>query len=366
MKPLLKGLLLLTGWISVNQQANAQKKIENLILVTTDGLRWQEVFTGMDSALANDKSFNQGDSAGIYARYWDADPRQRRQKLMPFFWSVIAQKGQLYGNRQLGTKVNNANPHWFSYPGYSELLTGYGDEQINSNSFPPNPHTTLLEFLNRQPAYKNKVAVFGAWEAFDRIVNEKRSGIPVINAFDTVAGPKLSAAQQTINRMLLDSYRPFGNGECLDVFTHYAAMEHMKLQAPRVCFIAYGETDEWAHEGHYRDYLHAAHQVDKWIGDLWNWVQSDPRYRNKTAILITTDHGRGDAVKQEWTSHGSKIKGASETWFALLAPNLKAKGEVTKDMQVYQQQLAQTMARLLGLKYEASHPIAPLVDAVWE
>ena len=42
---------------------------ENIIIITTDGLRWQEVFTGMDSAIANNKKFNQGDSAGIFKNY---------------------------------------------------------------------------------------------------------------------------------------------------------------------------------------------------------------------------------------------------------------------------------------------------------
>src|SRR5690349_1324455 len=32
---------------------SGQSKIENLIIVTCDGLRWQDVFTGMDSAIAN-------------------------------------------------------------------------------------------------------------------------------------------------------------------------------------------------------------------------------------------------------------------------------------------------------------------------
>ena len=36
-----------------------QNKIENIIVVTTDGLRWQELFMGMDSALANNAAFNQ-------------------------------------------------------------------------------------------------------------------------------------------------------------------------------------------------------------------------------------------------------------------------------------------------------------------
>lgn len=63
---------------------------------------------------------------------------------------------------------------------------------------------------------------------------------------------------------------------------------------PRVLYIAYGETDEWAHAGQYRFYLDAAKQVDAWIKKIWEFVQTDPQYKNKTALLITVDHGRGD------------------------------------------------------------------------
>lgn len=120
--------------------------IENVVLITTDGFRWQEVFSGMDSALAADKRFNQGDSAGICNKYWAASAAERRRKLMPFVWTTLAGKGQIYGNRNLGCKVNVANPYWFSYPGYNEILCGFVDTAINSNAYPPNPDTNL--FLN--------------------------------------------------------------------------------------------------------------------------------------------------------------------------------------------------------------------------
>jgi len=336
----------------------AQTKIENLIIVTTDGLRWQEVFKGMDTVIADNKRFNEGDSSYIYKTYGAGNFDARRAKLLPFFWGDIASKGQIYGNRTLDNKVNNANPHWFSYPGYSELFTGFADPSINSNSFPPNPHITVLEFINKQPGFKDKVAAFGAWGAFDRILNEKRAGFPVVSAFDATGAKAPSEKEVLINKMLADSYKPWGQGECLDVFTHYAAMEHLVAKRPRVLYVAYGETDEWAHSGKYRSYLDAARQVDKWLGDIWDFVQSDPSYKDKTALLITVDHGRGDKNKNLWVEHGSSIPGASETWFAIMGPGIPARGEVREGMQIYQEQLAQTMAQLLGLTFKAEHPIA--------
>jgi len=139
-------------------QSQAQSEAPNLIIITTDGFRWQEVFKGMDAELAAHPKFNQGDSADLIKKYGGATEQERRQKLMPFFWNTIASKGMLFGNRTIGNKVDVANPHWFSYPGYNEILTGYPDSAINSNEYPPNPHSNVLAFLNQQAAYKNKVA----------------------------------------------------------------------------------------------------------------------------------------------------------------------------------------------------------------
>jgi arylsulfatase A-like enzyme len=337
-----------------------------MIIITTDGLRWQDLFKGMDSAIANNKKFNQGDSTSIFKKYWSNDESERRKKLMPFMWSDIEKNGQIYGNRNFDNKVNNANPYWFSYPGYSEIMTGFADTTINSNDFPPNPNVTVLEFLNQQPKLKGKVAAFGAWDAFERILNEKRSGIPVVNAYEPTGGKNPNANEKLINAMLKDSYKPFGEAECLDVFTHYAALEYLKSKKPRVLYISYGETDEWAHHGYYSSYLDAANQVDAWIKQIWEFVQNDPQYKNKTTLFITTDHGRGDINKNEWTDHGSGVKDAYQIWFAAMGTGISAKGELKTNEQFYQDQFAQTIANLLGYTFKAKHPVSPAIKSVME
>ena len=352
LKMILPVILLLTNF------ANAQWQTENIIIITTDGFRWQEVFKGMDSAIANNSKFNQGDSEYIYKTYWADKENERRKKLMPFLWSTMVSKGQIFGNRTLGSKVDNANPYWFSYPGYSEIFTGYADTNINSNSFPPNPNVTVLEFFNKQPKLKGKVAAFGAWEAFGRILNEERSGIPVVSGYDLMGGKKPTANERLMNAMLKNSHKPWGEEECYDVFTHYGAMEYLKTKKPKVLYIAYGETDEWAHAGEYRSYLDAGRRVDGWLKEIWNFVQTDPQYKNKTTLLITVDHGRGDNKKEEWTSHNNKIQDSNEIWFAVMGPDTPVRGELNSEMQLYQQQFAQTIARLMGYTYKANHPIA--------
>ena len=357
----MKKQLFLIFWVLSVCVVRAQPGMpaERFILITLDGMRWQEIFGGVDTALANDKRFNQSDSAGIMTQYWASTPGERRKKLMPFLWGTLVPKGRIYGNRLLGNKVDNANPYWFSYPGYSEILCGFVDTAINTNSYPPNPHINVLEFIHGQAEFKGSVAAFGAWDAFDRILNEPRAGFPVVCGKDVCGGDYPSPRELLLNDMKRDAYTPFGDSEQLDVFTHYAALEYLKNKRPRVLYIAYGETDEWAHHGHYKDYLNAARQTDTWIGEIWRWVQADPQYRDKTALLITTDHGRGDSVKSEWTSHSAQIRGAHEMWIAAIGPGLKANGEMSAPGQFYQQQVAQTVAGWLGLRFSANHPVAP-------
>src|SRR6478736_3494682 len=197
----MRRLLLVLLLMFVLQQVSYSQKIENIIIITTDGMRWQEVFGGMDSAIANNPKFNQGDSSGIFFKYWSGDAGERRSRLMPFFWSTIVKHGQLYGNRNFDNKVDNANPHWFSFPGYHELFTGYPDEKVNSNRYMNNPNTTVLEFLQKQPAFKNRIAAFASWEAFNRILNEPRAGFPVIAGHDSLTNIKLTNTQVLLQEM---------------------------------------------------------------------------------------------------------------------------------------------------------------------
>ena len=176
--------LILFGFLTiVLNYAFGQSVSQNIkvIVITTDGLRWEEVFKGLDTSILKYKSYQKGDSTSTASNFGGLTNEERRKRLMPFLWSIIAEKGEIHGNRTKGSNVDNANPYWFSYPGYSEILTGQVDTAINSNDYKPNPNTNFFEYLNTLPFYKNKVAAFGAWDAFKRILNEKRAGFLVSN-----------------------------------------------------------------------------------------------------------------------------------------------------------------------------------------
>ncbi|HLW33752.1 MAG TPA: hypothetical protein VKX40_15940, partial [Aequorivita sp.] len=122
MKPI---LILLACLISGSLLA---QKTENVVLITFDGLRWQELFAGADSLLVDDSGYV-GSPEALTEEFWHSDPLKRREMLMPFFWGTLAKEGQLYGNRKYDNKVDCSNSMWFSYPGYNEILTGFADNE---------------------------------------------------------------------------------------------------------------------------------------------------------------------------------------------------------------------------------------------
>lgn len=348
MKNIIIALLLTLTILSLQAQDNL--KTENVFLITLDGYRWQELFTGADSVLIRTEEYTENPEQMI-EKFWHKDPLVRRKLLMPFFWGTIANEGQLYGNRKYGNKVNLTNTFWFSYPGYNEILTGYADPRINSNDKMNNPNVTVLEFINQQEGFNGKVAAFGSWDVFPYIINEERSGIPVNAGFEPAKGDNLTEREVFLNTLQQQIPSPFGSVR-LDAFTHHYALEYIKKNKPRLVYIAYGETDDFAHQGKYDAYLKSAHQTDAFIKDLWDYVQSHEQYKDKTTFIIATDHGRGTEPLDAWKHHGDEVTGADEVWFAVIGPDTPAKGELKKEAQYYQSQIAATVAHFLGLDYD--------------
>lgn len=331
----------------------AQNKSENpkVILITLDGLRWQELFTGADIQLITNKKYV-NDTTELKSLYWRNTPKNRRKVLMPFVWNTIVKNGQIYGNRNLGSKMNLTNKHWFSYPGYNEILSGRADdERINSNSKIPNPNNTILELVNKDLRYKGKVLAFGSWDVFPYIINEERSGVPVNAGFEEAKGENLTKNELYLNKLQKSTPSPWSTVR-LDVFTHNYALETLKTKQPDLLYIAYGETDDFAHEGHYDAYLKAATRADGFIKELWEFVQKHPNYKDNTTFIITTDHGRGTEPLKTWKGHGSDIVGADQTWLMVFGKGVSSKGEISTKNQIYTNQIAASIAKIFGVKIE--------------
>lgn len=122
----------------------------NVILVSVDGLRWQDLFRGVDPNLIRSDEAGMKGAAAVRERF-GGEPEESRRKLFPFLWGTVAREGLLYGNRDKGSVAKINNTRRFSYPGYAELLTGRPhDDVITSNDLRPSPAATVLEVAKRE------------------------------------------------------------------------------------------------------------------------------------------------------------------------------------------------------------------------
>jgi hypothetical protein len=353
--------VLILAIIGLNYTNAQKRKTENVIIVTLDGMRWQEVFKGFDSAIANNKTYNRS-GIDLSEKFGASTVAESRAKIFPFIWNTIAKQGQIFGNRALGNNVNNANPYWFSYPGYNEILTGYPDTMVNSNDKINNKNINVLEVINQKPAFKGKVAAFATWDAFPFILNKSRSGV-YVNA-DTDAFNFATPTLTLLNDMQYLTTRPIGVRP--DVITYFAGREYLKTYKPRILYIAFDETDDFAHSGMYDQYLGSAFSEDAMIADLWKTVQSIPEYKDKTTLIITTDHGRGDKNKDQWKDHGREVEDAGQIWLAAIGPDTRPLGEMKVSSTLYQAQIAATVAALLGIDFKPGHLVYPPIAEIYK
>ncbi len=351
---------LLTLLVAAAPAASAQQE-STVVLIVTDGFRWQELFRGADSALVNAEYGGVEDTALIRRQFLVGSPEANRRALMPFLWDVVATQGTLYGDRDAGSTAVVTNGLKFSYPGYNEMLTGKPDPRIDRNDYGPNPNVTVFEWLAGRPGFGGRVAAFGTWDAFAPIFNPARAtGLHVLAGWEL---PFPGATDPA--RLLLDSLyattTQVWSSMPFDSYLQATAVEYLRTDRPRAFYLGFGETDEWAHDGRYDQYLLSAHRVDGFIRDLWTRYQADPATAGRTTFIITTDHGRGSGLK-EWRNHGAKVDGAEYIWVALIGPGVKAGGVIQNAPTVTQSQVAATVAQAVGEDWAAVSGAAKAMD----
>jgi hypothetical protein len=106
------------------------------------------------------------------------------------------------------------------------------------------------------------------------------------------------------------------------------------------------------------------HRFDGWLKNLWTLIADTPAFRGRTALMLVTDHGRGNTV-DDWNNHGKDTEGAQFVWSAVAAPNWPARGLwKAGHPAASQSQIAATVAALVGKDWRkvapaAGAPLAP-------
>lgn len=345
---------------TAQQRGSGTTGSDRVLLVTLDGSRTEEIFGGLDLAVLEStlKPPQRVEDTSTYKRFWAPTREERRRKLMPFFWALVSDEGSIAGDSTNRSAVALRNRHWFSYPGYAEILLGEPhDNDIKSNDAIRNPFPTVLERVREELQLKpSDVATFASWGVFNEIA-EHTPGTTTVNAGAMpldVEGSEMRVLESVQGEAL-----PPWDITRFDVFTFRLAMAHLAAARPRLLYVAFGETDDWAHDGRYDRVLDAYARIDQYLKALWTWVQNDPEYRGRTHLLVTTDHGRGHATA-DWRLHRADVPGSGDVWIAFASPRMPQRGVWKDSPALSTSQVAATLASWLGVDWNRDHPKAGL------
>lgn len=338
--------------------AGAEMHTRNVVLVTLDGVRVQELFSGLDPAIAEHAAADEySDIELARERYWRDTPRARREALMPNFWTRLVPMGVVYGNAQAGSRVTVENAVKWSSPGYAELLTGKPQPDILDNTLVRYPHVTVLEHVRESLALDfHEVAQFGSWDGFRMIAASRDDAFLMNGAYDALP-ERLSSPEMdelvALRRQVMGLWEESSN----DVLTMQLATAYLERHEPRLVWIGLGQSDDWAHADRYDRLLDYLHLADGMLGDLWDTLQSLPQYRDRTTLVITTDHGRGRRG-EDWAEHDESIPGSEDVWIAVIGPDTPDSGDIAPAPPLVQGAVAATILELFGLAREDFDPEA--------
>ena len=334
-----------------------------------DGLRTEEVFGGIDERVLGSAENSgieyEAEAARVRAAYAGSTPELSRNALMPFFWTELAPSGVVLGNESIGAGVRVTNAELFSAPGYVEILTGEPHAEVVSNDNIRYPYPSFMEYAKQGLGLGyTDVVTIGSWEGFATL-SSSRADLFFTNAgFEDVA-PKYATERMTwLGEIQHDIITLWPEGRS-DAVSFGMSVEAIREFKPRVLYIAFGETDDWAHQRRYDRYLDYIRVFDSYLERLWTLLQSMDEYRDNTTLIITTDHGRPHDPK-EWVDHGAGMPGSEAIWIAMIGPDVPARGEITPGRPVTQSDVAATALKALGLDYRDFNPKMgpPIQDAL--
>jgi hypothetical protein len=252
-----------------------------VVLLTIDGVRWQDVYSSVDESL------------GFGGGY------------MPVLRDLVAREGAMLGAPGYG-RMDASGPNFVSMPGYTEIFTGRAPTCADNECGRPE-QPTFLEDLAARGA---KVAVFASWEKVGRAVAHATP------AFFVSAG-----------RPDGDTQNPYPGGGAYrpDPSTMELSLSYLRENQPDVLVVSLGDTDEYAHHGNLRGYTDALTRADAFIGRINATLATMGERGARTHLFVTTDHGRA----QGFNEHGGRYPESGRVWLAAVGPRIATHGFVT-------------------------------------
>ena len=308
----------------------------NVILITLDGVRWQEFFNGSDSLL----------SKNISSEYYG--------HAFPLFWEKYSHQSAIYGHHKSGSPMStNAVP--VSLPGYKSIFLGHDHDcddnscgRVQSETFPER----LIHELNLD---KLQVAGFASWGKIDQALEQNVGTIFINTNISDADDGTVDPVMDSLN-VLQKSDPPQGwGGARRDIYTWAHSMHYLKKHRPRFLYIGLDDSDEYAHMRQYENYLASLRQYDQWIDQLMRLLKTMGEYGENTTVFISTDHGRGK--RKMWHGHANfswnlHLYTGKHIWCVILGSKIQPLGIVKNVREKSHQSIRPTVEILFGLNPE--------------
>jgi hypothetical protein len=310
----------------------------SVILVALDGVRWQDVFSGVDRGLAR-------------RHHVPIEEQLDGAHLLPNLRRLMTVDGAALGGPSRGATMRASGPNFVSLPGYVELLSGRSDSGCSDNACARVRVSTLADEAEQASGEepRGEPAAFASWSDIDRAVTTVRGRVAVS------AGRYGGSRRERFDRdaavaaslKLGERARPEpGEGDFRpDAHTGNAALAYLRAHRPRFLFIGLGETDEYGHKDDYRGYLSALRRADAIIGRIAKTVFERNARGDATTLFITTDHGRSSG----FSSHGRAYPESARVWLIAAGAGIEARGRIASPQTRHLADVAPTIRHLIGL-----------------
>jgi hypothetical protein len=267
----------------------------NVILITLDGVRWNEVFQGTDPELTGAPS----------------------EVIMPHLNGDLAKQGLLLGDRKQSF-VQVSNRRNLSLPGYQNIFTGHSTS-CASNFCSRVRYETFPEALQAKFGFNPfEIAGFASWSRIRRAYSRRHSDLYLNSGLDPsgLEGPNHQAIDALQAQDVPHWNKPHVWSSRYDRYTFAHGFEFLKENQPRFLYIGLLDSDEYAHAGNYRAYVETLRTYDLWIREIVDYLDSSGEYGKNTLLIVTTDHGRGQGGKR-WKDHGRRLPESNQIFMYL-------------------------------------------------
>ena len=272
--------------------AGTPAKVENVIVVVVDGVRYQEGVGTLDSKNSKDWSFaNIGklrSQGTIIDTYYVGNPNKITETnpdhaiMLTGTWQELYNDMSGYKRVHPGEDLSLAQPEGKYIPDRPTLFEYYRKE----NNV---PSTSVALVVGKE---KLKVMAYSTHPEYGETY-----GAYTWNIKDSYA----SFSDETYTRnFLLDNVVALKMNEIIDQY-------HPKLMMVNLPLVDYIGHKEITGNAPYETpapsdptktgiqlYRESIQNADRLIGELWDKIQSDDVYKDKTVLIVVSDHGRHD------------------------------------------------------------------------